>query len=75
MAAMAAQSELVHELKKTPSVPVVQEKKSVEKKNPPARPLGMIIKVKSPAKKAKIDHRTVEEPQKTGATIDDNTEK
>ncbi|KAJ7973148.1 hypothetical protein O6P43_010929 [Quillaja saponaria] len=74
-AAMAAQSELLHELKETAPVPVVQEKKSVEKKNLPARPLGMIIKVKPPAKKAKIDHGSVEEPQKRGTTLDDNTEK
>ncbi|KAF7152985.1 hypothetical protein RHSIM_Rhsim01G0080900 [Rhododendron simsii] len=36
-------------------VPEVQEKRLVGRKNPPARPSGMIIKVKPQAKKAKID--------------------
>ncbi|WRX11062.1 FAM192A/Fyv6 [Theobroma cacao] len=54
-AAVAAQSNIVHELKETPPVPADQEQKSVGRKNPAARPLGMIIKVKPQAKKAKID--------------------
>ncbi|XP_021279930.1 protein FAM192A [Herrania umbratica] len=54
-AAVAAQSNIVHELKEAPPVPAGQEQKSVGRKNPAARPLGMIIKVKPQAKKAKID--------------------
>ncbi|KAE9460380.1 hypothetical protein C3L33_07724, partial [Rhododendron williamsianum] len=54
LAAVAAQSTIVHEATETPPVPKVQEKKLVGRKNPPARPLGMIIKVKPQAKKAKI---------------------
>ncbi|XVF22191.1 hypothetical protein REPUB_Repub12eG0152600 [Reevesia pubescens] len=54
-AAVAAQSNSVHELKETPLVPASQENKSAGRKNPAARPLGMIIKVKPQAKKAKID--------------------
>ncbi|XP_058195933.1 uncharacterized protein LOC131312292 [Rhododendron vialii] len=54
-AAVAAQSTIVHEATEIPPVPKVQEKKLVGRKNPPARPLGMIIKVKPQAKKAKID--------------------
>ncbi|XWS76727.1 hypothetical protein CRYUN_Cryun01aG0202500 [Craigia yunnanensis] len=45
-AAVAAQSNIVHELKETQPVPASQEQKSVGRKNPAARPLGMIIKVK-----------------------------
>ncbi|KAG2693163.1 hypothetical protein I3760_08G084400 [Carya illinoinensis] len=54
-AALAAQSNIVHELKETPPAPIVREQKSVGRKNPPARPFGMIIKVKPQAKKAKLD--------------------
>ncbi|XWS46382.1 hypothetical protein CRYUN_Cryun14cG0061000 [Craigia yunnanensis] len=54
-AAVAAQSNIVHELKETLPVPASQEQKSVGRKNPAARPLGMFIKVKPQAKKAKID--------------------
>ncbi|OMO82287.1 hypothetical protein COLO4_23134 [Corchorus olitorius] len=57
-AAVAARSNIVHELKETPPVPASkdrQEQKSAGRKNPAARPLGMIIKVKPQAKKAKID--------------------
>jgi len=54
-AAVAAQSDIVHELKETPPAPIVQEQKSAGRKNPPARPFGMIIKVQPQAKKAKLD--------------------
>ncbi|XP_031284475.1 PSME3-interacting protein-like [Pistacia vera] len=60
-AAVAAQSTIVQELKETAPAPVVQEQKPTGRKNPPTRPLGMIIKVKPQAKKAKIDHGSVEE--------------
>ncbi|XP_050237874.1 uncharacterized protein LOC126687369 [Mercurialis annua] len=59
-AAVAAQSTMFHELKEKPSVPAVQEQKATEKKNPPSRPLSMIIKVKPQAKKAKTEHVYVE---------------
>lgn len=39
----------------------MQEQKSAGKKNPPARPLAMIIKVKPQAKKAKLDQGGVVE--------------
>ncbi|XVF80462.1 hypothetical protein PTKIN_Ptkin15bG0075800 [Pterospermum kingtungense] len=54
-AAVAARSNIVHELKETKSFPSSQEQKSTGRKNPATRPLGMIIKVKPQAKKAKID--------------------
>lgn len=54
-AAVAAQSTIVHELKDTPPAPKVQEQKPVVRKNPPSHRLGMIIKVKPQAKKAKVD--------------------
>ncbi|OMO64123.1 hypothetical protein CCACVL1_22031 [Corchorus capsularis] len=57
-AAVAARSNIVHELKEKPPVPASQdrqEQKSAGRKNPAASPLGMIIKVKPQAKKAKID--------------------
>ncbi|KAG8663644.1 hypothetical protein MANES_01G234600v8 [Manihot esculenta] len=71
-AAVAAQSTIVHELK-APPVPVVQEQKTVGKKNPPARSLSMIIKVKPQAKKAKLDVGNIE-PSDIVRTPDD-TEK
>ncbi|KAJ6879785.1 hypothetical protein NC652_033177 [Populus alba x Populus x berolinensis] len=52
-----------------------QEQKSVGRKNPPARPLSMIIKVKPQAKKAKIDRGNVEEHLEIGKTPDVNMEK
>ncbi|KAL1825763.1 hypothetical protein DCAR_0313940 [Daucus carota subsp. sativus] len=59
-AAVDAQSVVVHEIKEAPPVPKVQEpKKLIGKKNPP---LGMIIKVKPQAKKAKVD---VDNPSKS----------
>ncbi|KAL3652977.1 hypothetical protein CASFOL_002658 [Castilleja foliolosa] len=50
-------SEVVHEVKETPSVPKNQDKNSVVgRKNPPSRSLGgMVIKVKPQAKKARVD--------------------
>ncbi|KAL8094413.1 uncharacterized protein LOC141690100 [Apium graveolens] len=59
-AAVDAQSVIVHEIKEAPPIPKVQEpKKLTGKKN---RPLGMIIKVKPQAKKAKVD---VEKPSES----------
>ncbi|EXC24412.1 hypothetical protein L484_003720 [Morus notabilis] len=72
-AAVAVQSMIVHELKETPPVPVVQEQKVAGKKNPPARPIGMIIKVKPQAKKARLDQGGVEDSSKTKKTVDINT--
>ncbi|KAK9950417.1 hypothetical protein M0R45_005910 [Rubus argutus] len=68
-AAVAEKSSIVHELKETPSVPVIKEQqKSAKKKNPPALPLGMIVKVKPQAKKAKIDQGGIEEATNTVKT-------
>ena len=52
----------------------MQEQKAPGKKNPPARPIGTIIKVKPQAKKAKLDQGGVEEPSKTKKAVDINTE-
>lgn len=62
-AAVAAQSTAVHdELKEAPSVSKVQENKSVlGRRNAAARPLGMVIKVNPPTKKAKTDFADAEE--------------
>ena len=49
----------------------VQEDKKVGRKNPPARPLGVLIKVKPPAKKAKIDRQSSEEYTDTRKTSGD----
>ncbi|KAA3471458.1 protein FAM192A [Gossypium australe] len=54
-AAVAAQSNIVLELKETPPVLASQEQKTVGKKNPATRPLGMLIKVKPQAKRAKTE--------------------
>ncbi|XVE73536.1 hypothetical protein DITRI_Ditri11bG0126400 [Diplodiscus trichospermus] len=54
-AAVAAQSNIVHELKETLPLPSSQEQKSAGKRNPVALPISMIIKVKPQAKKAKFD--------------------
>ncbi|KAL6500202.1 hypothetical protein OROHE_025568 [Orobanche hederae] len=56
-AAVASQSTVVHELKETLSVPQKQDKSSiVERRNRPCRrPVGMVIKVKPQAKKAKME--------------------
>lgn len=45
-----------------------EQQKSVKKKNPPALPLGMIVKVKPQAKKAKIDQGGIEEATNTVKT-------
>ncbi|KAI4301590.1 hypothetical protein L6164_034853 [Bauhinia variegata] len=71
-AALAAQSNVVHELKETAPPPVAKEEKPAGKKNPASRPLSMIIKVKPQAKKAKVDEGNVEEPSKTGTREGDN---
>ncbi|KAK7397027.1 hypothetical protein VNO78_18192 [Psophocarpus tetragonolobus] len=74
-AAVAAQSNIVHEVKENPPLPIVQEQKSAVKKNPASRPLGMIIKVKPQAKKAKVDEGNTEEISKAGNTpVNDNSE-
>ncbi|KAG8389627.1 hypothetical protein BUALT_Bualt02G0248700 [Buddleja alternifolia] len=52
-AAVASQSQIVHELKETASVPKAQVVRV--RKNPPSRGLGMVIKVKPQAKKAKVE--------------------
>ncbi|KAH9731009.1 Nefa Nip30 N domain-containing protein [Citrus sinensis] len=74
-AAVAAQSTIVHELKETPPLPAVQEQKTAGRKNPPTRPLGMIIKVKPQAKKARIDEGSVKEPADIAKAPDVETEK
>ncbi|XP_048337284.1 uncharacterized protein LOC107426169 [Ziziphus jujuba] len=74
-AAVAAKSMIVHELKESPPVPVVQEQKSVGKKNPPARSLGMLIKVKPQPKRAKLDQGDVEEPSNAAKVPDVGIEK
>lgn len=61
-AAVAAQYNIVHELKEKTPAPIIQEQKSIGRKNQPARPLGMIIKVKPQAKKAKLETGTSEQP-------------
>ncbi|XAR58351.1 hypothetical protein NMG60_11013720 [Bertholletia excelsa] len=60
-AAVAARSTIAHGFMEAPPAAKVQEQKLVGKKSMPGRPLGMIIKVKPPAKKAKIDAANVEE--------------
>ncbi|KAK2649823.1 hypothetical protein Ddye_017312 [Dipteronia dyeriana] len=67
-AAVEAKSTIVHELKETPPVPVVQEQKSGGRKNPATRPLGMIVKVKPQAKKAKINESRVEKSSEVKKT-------
>ncbi|XP_020213185.1 PSME3-interacting protein [Cajanus cajan] len=67
-AAVAAQSNIVHEVKEKNPLPVVQEQKSAGKRNPASRPLGMIIKVKHQAKKAKVDEGNSGEISKAGST-------
>ncbi|KAH6825717.1 NEFA-interacting nuclear protein [Perilla frutescens var. hirtella] len=61
-AAVESQYNVVHELKETPSAPKDQDKTPlVGKKNPRSRGLGMVIKVKPQAKKAKVESRVPEE--------------
>lgn len=74
-AAVAAQSNIVHELKETPPAPIIQEQQSVGRKNPPARPLGMIIKVKPQAKKAKLNPGSSKESSDVVKIPDVETEK
>ncbi|PIN20101.1 hypothetical protein CDL12_07198 [Handroanthus impetiginosus] len=70
-AAVASQSEVVHELKEPPLVPKTQDKKSVVgRKNPPSGPLSMVIKVKPQAKKAKVENADSEE---ASSGIDNNS--
>ncbi|KAF2325015.1 hypothetical protein P3X46_003354 [Hevea brasiliensis] len=73
-AAVAAQSTIMHELNEKPPVPVVQERKTVGKKNPSTRSLNMIIKVKPQAKKAKTHEGNVQ-PSNIVSTPDVDTEK
>ncbi|KAG7971216.1 hypothetical protein I3843_07G123700 [Carya illinoinensis] len=51
------------------------EQKSVGRKNPPARPLGMIIKVKPQAKQARLDPGASEESSVVVKIPDGDTEK
>ncbi|KAF3436610.1 hypothetical protein FNV43_RR23702 [Rhamnella rubrinervis] len=74
-AAVSAQSMVIHELKESPPIPVLQEQKSAGKKNPPARQVGIVIKVKPQAKRAKLDQRDVEEPSNTVKISEIGTEK
>lgn len=69
-AAVEAQSNIVHELKEIPPVPASQEQKSVGRKKPAAHPLGMIIKVKPQAKKAKIDQEKEVSNEMKAADVD-----
>ncbi|XP_055818003.1 uncharacterized protein LOC129887074 [Solanum dulcamara] len=57
-AAVAAKSTIVQEIKEMPPVPKLQEQTLIRRKNPPANPLGMIVKVRPQAKKAKMDPGT-----------------
>lgn len=54
-AAVASQSSIIQDSKETPASDAQHEKGAVGKKKQPAQPLGMIIKVKPPTKKAKVD--------------------
>ncbi|KAB1200430.1 hypothetical protein CJ030_MR0G007253 [Morella rubra] len=67
-AALEAQSNIVHEIKETSPAPIIQERKPVGRKNPPAHPLGMIIKVKPQPKKAKLDPGASDEPSDVAKT-------
>lgn len=49
-------------------VSALQEQKSAGKKNRPARQVGMVIKVKPQAKRAKLDQGDVDEPSNTVKT-------
>nr|XP_011467160.1 PREDICTED: protein FAM192A [Fragaria vesca subsp. vesca] len=75
-AAVAAKSSIVQELTEIPSVPVVKEQlKPTGKRNPPAFPLGMIVKVKPQAKKAKTDQGGIGEATSTAKPTNVNTDK
>ncbi|XP_016205688.1 uncharacterized protein LOC107646021 isoform X2 [Arachis ipaensis] len=72
-AAVAAQSNFVHEIKERAPLPMVQEEKSAGvKKNPSSRPLSMIIKVKPQAKKAKADEKNAEKVSKAETTLEND---
>ncbi|KAM7275035.1 hypothetical protein ACFE04_016901 [Oxalis oulophora] len=74
-AAVAAQSEIVYEVKVTPPAPIVPEQKPIGKKNPAPRPLGMLIKVKPQAKKVKLDQETAKDLSETVKISNRNVEK
>nr|AFK35840.1 unknown [Lotus japonicus] len=72
-AAVAVQSNTVHEIKENPPLSIVQEEKPAGKRNPASRPLSMIIKVKPQTKKAKVDEGNAEEVSKARTTpVNDN---
>ncbi|CAA3005949.1 Hypothetical predicted protein [Olea europaea subsp. europaea] len=73
-AAVTAQSTTVHEVKEAPLIPKVQDQRSVGMKNPPSRPLGIVIKVKPQAKKAKIDPANPKEPLNAASIPNVDTE-
>ncbi|KAK7259117.1 hypothetical protein RIF29_24715 [Crotalaria pallida] len=54
---------------------LLQEEKSVRNKNPAYLPLGMIIKVKPRAKKAKVDEGSAKEVSKAGTTAENDKRK
>ncbi|KAK7266504.1 hypothetical protein RIF29_19148 [Crotalaria pallida] len=74
-AAIEAQSNFVHEVKEKAPLPLIQEEKPVGKKNPASLPLGMIIKVKPRAKKAKVDEGSAKEVSKAGTTPENDKRK
>ncbi|KAL2486702.1 NEFA-interacting nuclear protein NIP30 [Abeliophyllum distichum] len=71
-AAVTAQSTVVHELKEAPLIPKVQDQRSVGRKNPPS--MGIVIKVKPQAKKAKMDHANPEEPLNAANILNGDTQ-
>ncbi|XP_028791419.1 PSME3-interacting protein [Neltuma alba] len=73
-AAVAAQSNIVHELKQGAPRPVFQEERPSGKKNPAPRSLGMIIKVKPQAKKARVDAGNAEAASKVGTDKHESSE-
>lgn len=52
----------------------MQDQKTIGKRNPPARPLSMIIKVKPQAKKAKVDQENAEPSETLKKTYVDTNE-
>ncbi|KAH7578182.1 hypothetical protein JRO89_XS01G0350000 [Xanthoceras sorbifolium] len=58
-----------------PKIGIDNEQKSGGRKNPPTRPLGMIVKVKPQPKKAKIDQGSVERPSEMVKKTDIGAEK
>lgn len=73
-AAVTAQSAIVHELKEAPLIPKVQDQRSVGRKNPSSRPLGIVIKVLPRAKKAKMDPANPKEPLNAASIPNGDTE-